>query len=959
MAFDPHGRVWVALRGRDGAEASGSILIVEDRDGDGRADRTTIFADGLWRPSGLAIGPAGAYVASGSELLLLADRDGDDRADAKRVLLDGFESWHPEDVLQGLRLGPDGGLRMTIGPRSETAVETASGVVRVEGAAALTFWPLAGRLDVTEALGDGPPAPSALDRWGRDVRRRPGSVGLPPSGSAGVLGGPAWPEGLRGMLAVAEHDDAGRARIGLYRLRDAGSLLKGEAGAPLLTAMSDRTRIVDLSQSSDGSLYLATTDAIWSLAPGDRPAPGVEGAETATPQTAPADEEDEHHRLEGLWASDQAGRFDVEILNALLHSPEPHARAAATRFLRDHRDRVPDLLDQLAVLVVDPSPLVRLEAVAALGQIPGPRAVELATAALEHPWDSALDEALHRAITARRSTWLPALEAGELRCGGHPGRIEAVLRAAPTGAALRALSRLVRDESLTSPAKARLLALTAELGTPVDLSEVLDRLARLPNPADRTLVLKALARSVRVRQFRLDASSQAPLDLLRDRDDGVKAETARLIGAAKLGRARHELALMASDPLGDVFLRLAAIEGLAELGAGADQAALKALAGNENPAPVRVAATAALAPLDLDAAATCGVEILCSSDAYRADPAPLLRALIRQESGAVLARMLADRALPADIARQALRVLYFEGRPRSALEARLRNAAGLAPQPKPPTDAEVARLAAEVRSRGDRARGEVVLVRPDVGCLQCHSLRGAGGASGPALDRLLPAPTVESLIRSIRDPARHVSKQPGAPMPAGLADLMTLSDLIDLVRFLSEAHRDDMPSTGSDPIVRCWQVLDPVPSYLASAAPEALAVRLDGDAHSWTTVYSVSSGVLPAASFAPSPRQPVGFVRCAIDAAIPGEVGLRIEDPRGVTLLLDDRPVPLGGDPLHLDYGVHVLTFRIDRRVRGPGGLRVELVPVSGSPCEARLAAGRVNMDPHPVPEPGGGPVRR
>jgi mono/diheme cytochrome c family protein len=773
------------------------------------------------------------------------------------------------------------------------------------------------------------------------------------------------------MLAVSEHDDAGRARIGLYRLREAGSILKGEAGAPLLIATSDRTRIVDLAQGPGGSLYVATPDGIWSLTPGDRPAPpranersgqrdGVAGAESSTPRSPPADPEVEHHRLEGLWACDQAGRLDVEILDALLHSPEPHARAAATRFLKDHRDRVPDVLDRLAVQVVDPSPLVRLEAVAALGQIPGPRAAELATAVLEHPRDSALDETLHRAITAQKSTWLPALEAGELRCGGHPARLEAVLRAAPVDSALRALSRLVRDESLSSPAKARLLALTAELGTPVDASEVLDRLTRLSNPADRTLVLKALTRSVRAREIRLDAQPGALIELLRDRDDGVKAATAHLIGAAKLTRVRPELALMASDPLGDIFLRLAAIEGLAELGAGADQIALKALAGNENPALVRVAATAALAPLDLDAAATSGAEILCSSDAYRADPSPLLRALIHQESGdAALARTLADRALPADIARQALRVLYLEGRPGSALEARLRTAAGLAPQPKPPTDAEVDRLAADVRSRGDRVRGEAVLFRPDVGCLQCHSLRGAGGVSGPALDRLSPAPTVESLLRSIRDPVRHVSKRPGAPMPAGLADLMRPSELIDLVRFLSEVRRDDTPLPGSDPIARCWQVLDPVPSYIASAAPEALPVRLDSDAHSWTTAYSLSSGLLPAASFALSPHQPVGFVRCAIDAAIAGEVGLRLDDPRGVTLLLDDRPVPLGVDPVRLDYGAHVLTFRIDRRVRGPEGLRVELVPVPGSPCEARLATGRVKMDPHPVHEPGGGPIRR
>ena len=70
MAFDERGRAWITesleyprkiRRARDAT----AIKILEDTDGDGRADKFTVFAEGLNIPSGIAVG---ARAASGSRI---------------------------------------------------------------------------------------------------------------------------------------------------------------------------------------------------------------------------------------------------------------------------------------------------------------------------------------------------------------------------------------------------------------------------------------------------------------------------------------------------------------------------------------------------------------------------------------------------------------------------------------------------------------------------------------------------------------------------------------------------------------------------------------------------------------------------------------------------------------------------------------------------------------------------
>src|SRR5260370_19489913 len=95
MNFDAAGRLWVACREvypqiKPGQKANDKILILEDRAGKGRADKVTVFADGLLIPTGVEPGDGGAYVADSTDLLHLMSSKGEGKADRRRVVLSGF-----------------------------------------------------------------------------------------------------------------------------------------------------------------------------------------------------------------------------------------------------------------------------------------------------------------------------------------------------------------------------------------------------------------------------------------------------------------------------------------------------------------------------------------------------------------------------------------------------------------------------------------------------------------------------------------------------------------------------------------------------------------------------------------------------------------------------------------------------------------------------------------------------
>ncbi|WP_449342998.1 PVC-type heme-binding CxxCH protein [Tautonia sociabilis] len=121
MNWDHQGRLWIVesvdypnLKNEDNT-GQDRITICEDTDGDGRADRFTVFAEGLNIPTSLTFANGGVVVVQAPDTLFLKDTDGDDKADVREVL---FTGWGTDDTHAGpsnLRYGLDGWIYGIVG----------------------------------------------------------------------------------------------------------------------------------------------------------------------------------------------------------------------------------------------------------------------------------------------------------------------------------------------------------------------------------------------------------------------------------------------------------------------------------------------------------------------------------------------------------------------------------------------------------------------------------------------------------------------------------------------------------------------------------------------------------------------------------------------------------------------------------------------------------------------------
>lgn len=121
MTWDERGRLWVVelyeypLGAPAGTKPRDRIKILEDTDGDGKADKVTIFADGLNLATGIQLGYGGVYVGQAPHLLFLEDTNGDGVADKRTILMTGFGLDDRHELLNSFAWGPDGSLYMTHG----------------------------------------------------------------------------------------------------------------------------------------------------------------------------------------------------------------------------------------------------------------------------------------------------------------------------------------------------------------------------------------------------------------------------------------------------------------------------------------------------------------------------------------------------------------------------------------------------------------------------------------------------------------------------------------------------------------------------------------------------------------------------------------------------------------------------------------------------------------------------
>ena len=281
IRWDPAGRMYVTVTTTyphvfPGDLPNDKIILLEDRDGDGRADKSGVFADGLNIPTGIEWGEGGVFVGQNTELLFLMDTNNDGRADERQVMLSGFGNGDSHQTINSFIWSPDGELYFGQGDGCESRVETPWGASNLYQAGFYRLRPRRLKLDplLDDFMGPGNPWGVAFDRWGQIFavdgaggvtflspgqiptthRLKIGRIG-DPGGYCGIgyLDGRHIPEAMQGHFAIG---DFKANRVKRFSVSDEGAGFKLHWEEPLLRSSHRNFRPVDVKVGPDGAIYV-------------------------------------------------------------------------------------------------------------------------------------------------------------------------------------------------------------------------------------------------------------------------------------------------------------------------------------------------------------------------------------------------------------------------------------------------------------------------------------------------------------------------------------------------------------------------------------------------------------------------------------------------------------------------------------------------------------------------------
>jgi mono/diheme cytochrome c family protein/glucose/arabinose dehydrogenase len=286
MSFDNRGRLWVAVmptypHWRPGdPRPNDKLLIFEDTNGDGRADKQTVFADGLHLPIGFEIAPEGVYLSQEPNLCLLVDENNDDRADRMEILLHGFDTHDTHHAIHAFCADASGAFFMGEGRFLHSQVETPYGPRRCNDGGIWRFDPKSFRLERYSQSDYNNPWGVAFDHWqqtyiadasdGMNWWGLPVSAKMPygveieksltfapkrsrPTAGAEFVSSRHFPDEFQGHFMVC--NSIGFLGISMSAITEDGAGFKGSLAGDLISSSDPNYRPVDLEFAPDGSLY--------------------------------------------------------------------------------------------------------------------------------------------------------------------------------------------------------------------------------------------------------------------------------------------------------------------------------------------------------------------------------------------------------------------------------------------------------------------------------------------------------------------------------------------------------------------------------------------------------------------------------------------------------------------------------------------------------------------------------
>jgi putative heme-binding domain-containing protein len=704
---------------------------------------------------------------------------------------------------------------------------------------------------------------------------------------------------------------------------------------------------------------------------------------------------DDQLRLEALWCLQNLQVRDVSLLEQLLSSSEPRIRAAAVRVLTQWKFAIPGSADRLAEFTQDPHPRVRLEAIRGLsfsalqesqresarlsGQIDAaelhshaaPDRVEAALQALSLPMDPLLEYALWLTVREMAPNWLPAYEQQQITFGGDINQIVFAFRAIGGNAPIGLLLNEVYSSETDAGERAQLTELICSTADAMQLG----RLFELAAAESDIGTLRRVEDVSTSRKVVPAVPDEVLLNMLQTDDAALRQLALRSAGRWQNAAASDVLEAMIADRGGDLEDRIAAATGVI---AGGQQELVNAVVAQANASGESSRFSSAVVSELVAVQGSRAAKLLRKVLPKLADAPALVTQitesfLSQQQGAALLTEAVADVAVPADVGRQMLRVLRQSGRAFPELEGLIRTAASI-PTRKLLTESQRTALLDLAMTNSSAAAGERVYRSPQLGCLKCHAIGGAGGKVGPDMISLGGSAQPDYLLESLLNPNAKVKENyhtvviattggtvvsgvlrgqsseavtirnaddveirvprteieeivPGVSlMPEGLVDALTDEELAALVRFLSELGRTPEFTLSRRRFARTWQVMQPTSdaAYRLRRTSYAMAAT-DDPAFQWQSTISKVDGSLPLEEIpvvavknrSAVGTRGVGFARTSLNVTTAGDIVLALNATSGIEMRVDDLPVTVQDRmELTLTAGEHRITLTVDQSVR-------------------------------------------